>query len=101
MRAFRVLLFAMLFYFCICCAAQTPLPQTPAARQLSAVLEVFNRGDRDAFLAFLQKNFPDRAQNIDREMSFRRSTGGFDLKTVEASTPTKLVALVQDRDSDQ
>jgi len=101
MRAFRVLLFSLLFYLCICCAAQTS-PQTPAAQQFSAWLEVFNRGDRDALLAFLQKNLPDRAQNIDREMNFRRTTGGFDLKKIEdTSTPTKLVALVQDRDSDQ
>src|SRR5215471_6003174 len=102
MRAFRVLMFAVLFFLCICCAAQTPLPDTAAAHQFSAWLEAFNRGDRDALLAFLQKNQPARARNIDQDMNFRHSTGGFDLKKVEdASTPTKFVGLVQERDSDQ
>jgi D-alanyl-D-alanine carboxypeptidase len=44
---------------------------------------------------------PDRAQHMDEEMGFRAMTGGFDLKKVEQSTPTKLVALVQERNSDQ
>ena len=102
MRAFRVLLFSVLFYLCICCAAQTMLPDTPAAHQFSAWLAAFNSGERETFLAFLQKNLPDRAGSIDREMNFRHNAGGLDLRKVEeASTPTKLVALVQERDSDQ
>jgi CubicO group peptidase (beta-lactamase class C family) len=95
-------MFAVLFFICICCAAQTALPDSPAAHQFSAWLSAFNSGERDTFLAFLEKNFPQRVGSINREMDFRRSTGGFDLKKVEdASTPTKLVALVQERDSDQ
>jgi len=34
-------------------------------------------------------------------MGFREMTGGFELRKVEESTPTKLVALVQERVSDQ
>lgn len=34
-------------------------------------------------------------------MGFREMTGGFDLKQIEESTPTKVVALVQERASDQ
>ena len=38
---------------------------------------------------------------MDEEMGFRAMTGGFDLKKVEESTPTKLAALVQEHNSDQ
>ncbi len=108
MRAFRVLMFTVLFFhsiccaLSICCAAQTTLPDTAAAHQFSAWLGAFDSGERETLLAFLQKNFPERAGDIDREMNFRHSTGGFDLRKIEdASTPTKFVALVQERDSDQ
>jgi D-alanyl-D-alanine carboxypeptidase len=81
--------------------AQTRLPDTPAGHQLSAWLENFNRGDQDAFREFLQKNYPSAVERLSRTMQFRRVTGGFDFERVEDSTPTKLVALVQERNSDQ
>ena len=82
--------------------AQVQLPNTPAARQMGAWLQAFDGGDRAAFLAFLEKNYPSRATNVDRDMDFRKMTGGFDLRKIEdASTPTKVVALVQERASDQ
>ena len=65
--------------------------------QCAAWLETFNRGARDNYRDFLQKNFPLRLQELDQELGFRELTGGFDLKKVEESTPTKLVALVQER----
>jgi CubicO group peptidase (beta-lactamase class C family) len=87
---------------CLPCFGQVQWPDTPAGRQAGAWLEAFNRGDRAAYLAFLEKNMPSRVQRIDQEMGFRRNTGGFDLKKVEdATTPTKIVALVQERESDQ
>jgi D-alanyl-D-alanine carboxypeptidase len=82
-------------------ASQTQLPDTPAAHQFSAWLEAFNRGDRQAYSAFLQKNFPSRAARLDQHLSFRERTGGFDLRKVQESTPTKLAVLVQERVSDQ
>jgi CubicO group peptidase (beta-lactamase class C family) len=88
--------------FTVVCFGQTQLPDTPAGRQAGAWLQAFNGGDRGVFLAFLEKNYPTRAKNIDRDMDFRKMTGGFDVRKVEdASTPTKVVALVQERDSDQ
>ncbi len=82
--------------------AQVQLPDTPAGRQTGAWLQAFDGGDRAAFLAFLEKNYPSRVTNVDRDMDFRKMTGGFDLRKVEdASTPTKLIALVQERASDQ
>ena len=85
----------------VTCAAQTRLPDTPAAHQCAAWPESFNRGARDNYRDFLQKNFPSRLQNLDRELGFREMTGGFELRKVEESTPTKLVVLVQERLSDQ
>jgi D-alanyl-D-alanine carboxypeptidase len=100
MRLLRCLL--LVLPLCALSPAQTTLPDTPAAHQFSAWLDAFNRGDRDAYLAFLEKNLPDRAKQIDREIDFRHNTGGFDLRKVEeASTPTRFVALVQERSSDQ
>ena len=83
------------------CSAQTQLPDTPAARQCAAWLETFNRGARDNYRDFLQKNFPSRLQDLERDLGFRDMTGGFELRKVEESTPSKLIALVQERVSDQ
>jgi D-alanyl-D-alanine carboxypeptidase len=85
----------------IVCFAQSQFPNTPAGRQCKAWLESFNRGDINAHREFLQKNYPSAVPRLDRQMEFRRGTGGFDLKKVEESTATKIVVLVQERSSDQ
>src|SRR3954452_20771744 len=100
MKCFRVFCVAMLV--CLPCAGQVQWPGTPAGQQAAAWLDAFNLGDHDAYLSFLEKNMPDRTKMIDAEMGFRSGTGGFDLKKVEdASSPTKIVALMQERASDQ
>jgi D-alanyl-D-alanine carboxypeptidase len=91
-----LLLFGTLF-----CTAQSPLPDTPAAHQYSAWLESFNGSDRDAYRDFLQKNYPSGVRNFDHYVEFREMTGGFDFKKLEETTPIRLVALVQERLSDQ
>lgn len=83
------------------CKAQTVPPKTPAGQQCAAWLENFNRGNEEAYRAFLEKNFPSHVNDVDRDMAFREMTGGFDLKKIEDSTPTKITALVQERASDQ
>jgi hypothetical protein len=90
-------LFALLFLFlCPPCPAEDVKPDTPAARQFYSWLDTFNEGNHDAYLAFLQKNNPNRVKMIDQDMNFRHNTGGFDLRKIEdASTPTKFVALIQ------
>jgi CubicO group peptidase (beta-lactamase class C family) len=95
-----ILFFGFLF-IAPACHAQAQFPNTPAGNQTKAWLEAFNAGDADKFKEFLRKNFPSRLERADRAMEFRLITGGFDLKKVEESTPTKLVALVQERISDQ
>jgi D-alanyl-D-alanine carboxypeptidase len=86
---------------CLCgfLAAQPPqTPDTPAGHQFAHWLEVFNRGQRDELEKFLKENEPDA--RIDRQMEFRRMTGGFDLKKIEDSAPDKLTGIVKERDSD-
>jgi len=85
----------------LACVAQTKFPDTPAGHQFAGWLESFNRGDANAHREFLQKNSPSRISSLEREMSFRQRTGGFDLKRIEESTATKVAALVQERSSDQ
>jgi len=95
-----ILLFAFLL-FVTTCTAQTTYPDTPAGNQSKGLMEAFNAGDAAKYKEFLTRNYPDRLQNADRDMGFREMTGGFELKQIEESTPTKLVALVQERASDQ
>jgi D-alanyl-D-alanine carboxypeptidase len=95
-----VMLFGVLFIV-PACKAQTQFPNTPAGNQAKAWLDAFNAGDADKYKEFLRKNFPTHLQNADRDAGFREMTGGFELKKIEESTPTKIVALVQERISDQ
>jgi len=92
---------ALLFSLTLVCAAQTQFPDTPAGHQFAAWLESFNRGDINAHREFVEKNFPPQPSRVERQMEFRQRTGGFELKKVEESAPTKLVVLVQERSSDQ
>jgi len=100
-----LLLLCVLLLASVLSAAQTQtqplLPDTPAGRQCAAWLENFNRGDRDAFRAFLEHSYPSALEDLDRDMQFRRMTGGFDFRKLEDSTPTKISVLVQEHDSDQ
>jgi len=80
---------------------QVSLPDTPAGRQFAAWLEVFNHGDRVAYQAFLDKNYPSPRQGVDQVRVFREMTGGFDLRKAEPSTPDTQIALLQERNSDQ
>src|ERR1044071_6167279 len=95
---------ALLFFINGACFGQSALPHwpdTPAANQAKGWLEVFNAGDVEKRRAFLQKNYPSRLERFDRETEMRRGTGGFDVKKVEESTPTKIVLLIQERLGDQ
>ena len=83
------------------CQAQTEFPNTPSSNQAKAWLEVFNAGDAVKYKEFVRNNFPSREQRADQDARVRDVTGGFELRKVEESTPTKTVALVQERLSDQ
>ena len=96
---------AVLFLGLLCvvptCQAQTEFPNTPAGNQARVWLDSFNAGNAEKHKEFLRKNAPSRLERADREMGLREMSGGFDLKKLEESTPTKMVALVQERASDQ
>jgi CubicO group peptidase (beta-lactamase class C family) len=100
-REYSLIAVAVLLFAAPACFAQTQFPDTPAGKQAKAWLEVFNAGDAEKHKEFLRKNAPSRLERAEREMSLREMAGGFDVKKVEESTPTKLVALVQERASDQ
>src|SRR5262249_49756646 len=97
---FTILLLSF-FLIALPCRAQTQFPDTPAGKQTKAWLDAFNAGDLDKYKEFLSKNSPSRLQRAEGEMRFRQATGGFDVRKVEESTPTKIVALVQERLGDQ
>jgi D-alanyl-D-alanine carboxypeptidase len=83
-------------------AAQTApvLPNTPAGQRMSAWLTAFNSGRRDAIRAYFAKYDPKALKDLDDYVQFSASTGGFDLRKILVSTPTKIVALLQERASD-
>jgi CubicO group peptidase (beta-lactamase class C family) len=83
------------------CKAQTEFPNTPAGNQARVWLDSFNAGDAEKHKEFLRKHAPSRFERADREMGLREMSGGFHFKKLEESTPTKMVALVQERASDQ
>jgi CubicO group peptidase (beta-lactamase class C family) len=95
------LLFVLFLTLPLFASAQTPAPDTPAARQFTAWLEAFNSGDRAVLLKFLQTNHPSSAADIDGEMDFRHQTGGFEFKKYEECGPTKCSGIVKERGSDQ
>jgi hypothetical protein len=99
MRAFAAIVAAVLVMHPIDGRAQ--LPDTPAAHAFSGWLAAFNTGSRDSIRAFYEQHYPSAVGRVDQLMSFRDATGGFDfLKAVE-STPSRFVAYVQERGSDQ
>jgi hypothetical protein len=55
------------------------IPDTPAGRQFSAWLKVFNSGDRGAMQHFFDKSMP--FGRIGQDMAIHNQTGGFDART--------------------
>lgn len=97
----RFWLAAAALSFAAAVAAQSPSPDTPAARLLGLWLETFNDGDGEAREQFVREHWPSRPdQSVERDLAFRRQTGGFDLLEIREATATRAVALVKERDSD-
>ena len=100
-RNYPLLAAALLLFIAPACLAQTQFPDTPAGNQTKAWLDAFNAGDIEKYREFYRKNFPARVERAARAMELRQENGGFELKKIEESTPTKIVALVQERLSDR
>jgi D-alanyl-D-alanine carboxypeptidase len=77
------------------------IPDTPAAKQFAAWLDVFNAGDAASIRQYLEQNRTDGAANLDGMMAMREQTGGFVVRKTIESTPTRFAVLAQERDSDQ
>src|SRR4249920_1979441 len=93
--------YAMLFVGMAGLALQCQtVPQTPAGRQFVRWLDVFNKGDRVELRGFFEKYFPSRLPELNDEVEFRASTGGFELKKIEESTPLQISGIVKEKDSD-
>jgi CubicO group peptidase (beta-lactamase class C family) len=79
---------------------------TPAGKQFAAWLTAFNAGDRNALVAYHEKNFPydvasDDVHGIEREFGLSHGTGGFELEKADHPTPTSIVAIMKEHDSEQ
>jgi CubicO group peptidase (beta-lactamase class C family) len=85
----------------LACTAQAQAPNTPAGHQLAGWLAAFNGGHRDRLRDWLATNAPSELQGLDRTLRFRAGTGGFDFRKTVESSDTAVVALVQERASDQ
>src|ERR1039457_2248504 len=80
-----------------CAMAQTSIPGTPAGRTLQSWLEAFHNGRAPKRQGNV--NTMDHTQSVDDLMSFRNSTGGFDLLAIESSEPLQIRFRVKERGS--
>jgi D-alanyl-D-alanine carboxypeptidase len=81
-------------------AAQGPIQQSPAGRQLAGWLAAYDGRDWQVYLTFLKTNFAIQPGGAFRDPAFRDRTGGYDLEKIESETPTKVSALIQERAAD-
>jgi hypothetical protein len=79
---------------------QDKIPDTPAGHVLAAWLEAFNSGDRTRIGTYQQEYEPVSGLPLDTVMSFRSSTGGFELVGIHKSEPLYIEFLVKERASD-
>lgn len=95
----RLVLVCRLVLALLVCAgyatAQPSIPETPAGRALLAWMDAFNSGDRAKIENYIKTYDPD--QTVDRMLSFRGQTGGFDLVSVNSSEPLKIRFQAKDR----
>jgi len=80
--------------------SQVQVPDTPAGKQFSAWLAAFNQGG-DTLRQYLKDHFPSRGDRASMDLQFRDRTGGFNLRKIEGPSATQIVAIVQERASDQ
>ncbi len=84
--------------------AAPPAPaatETPASQQLRAWLLAFNTADPAVLRPFLEAHYPTQLERLDPEVDFSRRIGGFQVRKLEAATPTTATLLVQEGRSDQ
>lgn len=77
-------------------AAQPAVPVTPAGKLLAAWLDAFNSGVEARLSEFDAQYRPD-ASPVTQTLRFRGNTGGFNLLRIEKSSPTLIVALLEEK----
>ena len=75
--------------------ALSAIPKTPAGDALREWLDAFNSGDSTSIAAFLRTHGSDVP--VENLLGFRRSTGGFDLLSIQRSEPRHLEFFVRER----
>jgi CubicO group peptidase (beta-lactamase class C family) len=68
-------------------------------KALSAYIDALNLGERGPIQQFIETRYP--SMNVNAQVNFAQNTGGFDLRSIDRATPTTVVGLVQERNSDQ
>ena len=84
--------------------APSELPDTPAGRQVAALLQVFNAGDGRAMLAFIQEHYAKSAlaqrpaeQHLGTFGELWMNTEGLTLEKVESSSERKVILVARDK----
>jgi CubicO group peptidase (beta-lactamase class C family) len=68
-------------------------------RQLSAFLDALNSGDRARLQQIQATIFP--TMNVDLQVNFYAQSGGLELRALEQANPTRIIGLVDERNSDR
>jgi CubicO group peptidase (beta-lactamase class C family) len=79
-------------------AAQPVPPATPAGQTLALWLEMLNSSDTGRQKSFLEAQYPDRHENVDKVLAFCEQTGGLDLIKIESSAPFEISVIVKERE---
>jgi D-alanyl-D-alanine carboxypeptidase len=79
-------------------AGPVTLPDTPAARAFSTWLTAINSGERQQLEAMLEQFREPRP--VERALSLRKLSGGFELRQILDSSPTRIQVLVEEREGD-
>jgi hypothetical protein len=76
---------------------QTPIPDTPAGRALSAWFDAFNTGDQAKIDAYIKIYDPKATSEFFH--NFHAQTGGFDLVSIDSSEPLQIKFRVKEKAS--
>jgi D-alanyl-D-alanine carboxypeptidase len=81
--------------FLLAGAAFAQVPDTPAGRQLSALINAINSGNRATIQQFFDSSYP--GQPVDSALALSKLTGGYDVRSVALSESLRIVVLAQER----
>lgn len=89
---------------CFSQTAAVQIPATPAGKLFSLWLESFNSNDPAQIGKFQAEHFDPRetkdpAARVQRTMSLRKQTGGFELQKIEVSTDNRIVGVIKEKNS--